>query len=283
MFDNFICGNKHYMKKFNLTTSLNTALRIFIIFLICLIWSRYFISPLWISLIVTIILTFAIDFFIVYLSQKKQSKQNIQNDENEKINNYANTFVFSNNKIAVSFFLNLAKTKHIATKTTKYVIVQNQNEKIILYPCFLYRPFDCNDLTEIYKSLSIVSLKRIVICTNKVDPQVYDLCNKLPKEVFVLDAKDTFVKLYKEYNIYPPQTKLEQKPQNKYQALAKYALNKKRTKGYFVASLFLIMSSFISPYKIYYLVVSTILLSLTFISLFNPKFNKIEEKNVLTP
>ena len=269
------------MKKFNLTNTLNLLFRLFVIFLICLIWSRYFINPLWASLVVTIILTLAIDFFIVYLSQKRQLKQNIKNDENEKINNYANTFIFSNKKTAVDFFFNLAKTKHFATKTTKYVVINSQNNKIVLYPYFLYRQFDCNDLVEIYKTLSMASLKRIVICTNTVDPQVYDLCKKLPKEVFVLDAKDTFLKLYKEYNIYPPQTKLEQKPQNKYFSLAKYALNKKRTKGYFVASLFLILSSFISPYKIYYLIISTILLSLTFISLFNPKFNKIEENNIL--
>ncbi len=263
------------MKNFSIVKYISHLIRIFVLFLICLIWSRYFIyDNLALSIFVAILLSFVIDFAINSLTNRKKNKNNIKNDENKKIQNYANSFLFSTPAKSVDFFYQLATIKHQCTKHSKFVTIKNEKSNIVLYPFFLHKIFCEDDLITIYKSLYNTNFNRLIICTIQVDVKVFDLASKLPKEIFILDSTETYQKLYKHYNKFPDEFELKTENSKDYKKLLTYALNKKRTKSYFVASLFLIFSSFFTPLKIYYLIVSTILLLLTFISLFNVRFNK---------
>ena len=181
----------------------------------------------------------------------------------------------------IDFFYNLTKQKHNAIKKNKYILIQHPTKNIILYPYFIYRNFCADDLIDIYNKVKKLSVNRLIICTNNIENEVIKLANKLCLEIFVLDGKDTYFELLKKYNYYPPELKfIENK--NKFKDLLSYALNKKRTKGYFISSILLLFSSFLVPYKLYYVIISTILLTLAFVSYINPKFNKHNKIELLS-
>ncbi len=269
------------MKNFSIFKTFDMFFRIVVIFLICFVWCRYFIDSLWLSLILTVILTLSIDFFIKFLFNRKTRKNKAILDEQEKIQNYINSFIFSDDSFSVNFFCDLAKKKYNVIKKTKFIQIEHTCNHVILYPYFMYREFNADDLITVFNKVKSLHPKKIVICTNKIDSLATKLSAKLPIKTILLDYIDTYNQLLVKYDCFPPMTKLneQQKPNMKY--LLGYALNKKRTKGYFIASLFLLFSSFIVPYKIYYVIMSSILLTLSFISYINPKFNKKENVELL--
>ena len=273
--------NKYYMKRFNFFKTFDAFFRILIIFLVCFVWCRYFIDNLWISLVVTIIFTLLIDIILNFFKNKKQKKKNIHQEEETKIQQYINTFIFSEDSFSVNFFYELAKIKHQAQKKNKYIEIINSNKKIILFPYFMYRDFNTDDLVLVYSKTKSETPTRLIICTNTVDNNAIKLAQKLPLEIYILDASQVYEKLLKEYNHYPCLTKLKSETKLGFKDLISYALNKKRTKGYFIASVILLLSSFFVPYKIYYIVMATLLLVLSLVSFSNPKYNKIENVELL--
>ena len=281
MFNRSYVVNNYYMKRFNFFKTFDAFFRILIIFLACFVWCRYFIDNLWISLVATIFLTIIIDLTINFVKNKRQKKKNTYKEEDEKIQQYINTFIFSEDNFSVNFFYELAKIKHQAQKKNKYIEVVNTNKKIILFPYFIYRDFNSDDLVLVYNKTKKEMSSRLIICTNTIDNNAIKLAQKLPLDVYILDGNQVYEKLLKKYNYFPYLTKLKSETKIGFKEILSYALNKKRTKGYFIASVILLLSSFFVPYKIYYVVMATLLLILSLVSFSNPKYNKIENIELL--
>ncbi len=281
MFNRNYVVNNYYMKRFNFFKTFDAFFRILIIFLACFVWCRYFIDNLWLSLIATIFLTLTIDLTINFVKNKRQKKKNIYKEEDEKIQQYINTFIFSEDNFSVNFFYELAKIKHQAQKKNKYIEIVNTNKKIILFPYFIYRDFNTDDLVLVYNKTKKEMPSRLIICTNTIDNNAIKLAQKLPLDVYILDGNQVYEKLLKKYNYFPYLTKLKSETKIGFKEILSYALNKKRTKGYFIASVILLLSSFFVPYKIYYVVMATLLLILSLVSFSNPKYNKIENIELL--
>ena len=95
------------MKKIFIFKTLDVFFRLFIIFLIAFVWIRYFIDSFWISLVISILATFAIDVIFSYIKNKKQNKINIKKEEQEKIDGYINSFIYCDKKYCLDFFYKL--------------------------------------------------------------------------------------------------------------------------------------------------------------------------------
>ena len=201
--------------------------------------------------------------------------------ERQKIDGYIKTFIFNDDLYSVNFFYKLASKRHNASKTRRFVTITHPDSKIILFPFFLYRAFDADDLIFIYNNMKSQNFNKLIICTNKITPDAVKLCKKINNNIILLDGEQTYLKLLLEYNYFPEITQnFDEVEKLSYKDLLAYIFNKKRTKGYFFSSLILLVSSFIVSYNIFYVVMSSLLLILALISFINPKFNKIsiEEK-----
>ncbi|MEG1500170.1 MAG: hypothetical protein RR400_03815 [Clostridia bacterium] len=234
------------------------------------------VKDLKIAILLSVIVTIILNCIIKFLLNKKAGKRESSRQIEEKINEYAMSFLFNDDSSNVDFFFNLAKEKHDATKKSHYVIIQNKKSKIVLYPFFSYNKFSSDDLILAFNQTKKDNPTRLIICTNEIDADAMKLKDKLQQlEIVILDKYDTYYKLLKEYDFYP-KNKVDIKKDNKksFKDFLGLALNKKRTKGYFIASLILLISSFIVRYNIYYVIMSSLLLVLALISFLNPKFNK---------
>ena len=259
---------------------LSKLFRLFLIFIISLIWCRYFIEDLTLSISLTIIITLIIDTIITLIFAKKTERANLKNSEIEKAENYCNKFIFSDKSYAVNFYYNLASKRYKARKLSKYIIVEHRENNVLLYPFYKFEDFNIEDLISTYNYAKKAKVNKLVICVNKTNANVLKICDKLDIKIIILDKYQTYNKLFKEYN-YFPQEFIIKTQKNTFKSLVEYSLNKKRTKGYLIASIILLFSSFIVKYNIYYLISSSILLILSLFSFINPKFNKKTEDNIL--
>ena len=265
------------MKTFN--KILSTGFRLLTIYLICFVWFRYYFD-LVLALFLSGALTLLIDFFITLTYKRKNIKASLKDEEQKKAENYANSFIFADDKKSVDFFYNLALKKHNAKKSSKFVTIEYETSRVVLYPFYTIRSFLPEDLVHIYNQANKVKATKLVVCVNEIDPQAEKLAKLLDLKILLLDKYDTYKKLMVSYGCFPEEMALKEiKPS--VSSLVEYSLNRKRTKGYFFSSLILLFSSFIVRYNIYYVIFSSLLLILSLFSFFNPKFNKKIPENII--
>lgn len=258
----------------------STFFRILLIFTIAFIWSRYYIKNIWTALLVCLAATLGLDIILHLIFSKKETKNNLKKEEQDRCQNYANKLIFSENSYVMNFFFKLLSAGHEVKKFSKFLLISSEDFKICVVPSFHYDAFKAEDLIVAYNIANKCGADRLVVCTSDVDKSAENLSRKLGLNTIILNKFDTYEKLYKPANIFPEELKLKENKMG-IKELISFGLNKKRTKGYLFASIILIFSSFIVKYNIYYLISSTILLILSLISFINPKFNKKVPEKIL--
>ena len=253
-----------------------------LIFLLNLIWCLYFINKPAISILVSILLTILIIFISNKVIIKRSIKTKLSLAEKQKIQNITNTFIFMSNEEILDFFYKLSSSKHNSEKLNNFVLVNNQNKKIALYPTFKTEPLSQDNLIEIYNKCKTINVEKIIVLTNKYSPNLQDTIENFSCETIILNNEQTYSLLLKEYEFYPEITiKQKATPKKTFKQILNYALNKKRTKSYVISALFLLFSSLFVSYKIYYLIFASILITLAIFSRFNKPFNKVTKLNLL--
>lgn len=257
---------------------LNLFFRLILIYFIVFIWVRYYSQSIHFSIWITALVTFFVEIIIRMITGKKNNKLKLKEEELKKIELYNNTFTFNDDKYTLNFFYELAKTKHMATKKKEFVLIEHSTgEKIILFPYYTLRPFSADDLIFVINKIRNTESAKLVLCVSTVTKDALKFSSMMQRKILILEKDDVYIKLLKQYNFYPNQKDLfvlKETQTNKIKQLLKYSLNRKRSKGYFISSLILMLSSLILPYNIYYLSFSTLLLLLSLISLISPLFIK---------
>ncbi|MEG1752231.1 MAG: hypothetical protein RR140_03885 [Clostridia bacterium] len=266
------------MKKNVVLGIISSVFRMFVVFLISLVWLRYLLYDFSLSLALAICLTISFEVILIAVRKKRLIQNRQKEEDKKKEEGYANYFIFNDDSSAVNFFFMLAKKKHNAIKKSKYILIIHPNSKIVVFPFFTFRDFCADDLSYIFSALKNVEFDRLVVCASKVSAECEMLSKKFDKKTVILDRHGCYV-LMKDYNIFPEKVIMPlENPKLTFFQLLQFAFCKQRTKGYFFASVLLLLSSFLVRQNIYYVIMSSILLLLSLIAYSNPKFNKKEEK-----
>lgn len=269
----------------------NILFRISLIFLICLVWFRYFVPNFTLSILYTVLATIIIEIGLHFLLKNRKEKEFMKAKDTTLAEKIAVSFAF-NQEQALNFYHTLAKSKHKVTKRSKYLIVEHkqtdktntqQPSKTILFPAYSLSVFMPQDLVEILSKLKKIQFTKLVVCTKEVSRETITLANQIEGlTVLILDKFDSYNKLMKTYNIFPENlTELKTTTKMKIKEMVAFSLNKKRSKGYFFASIILLFSSFIFRMNLYYVIMSSILLLLSLISYLLPKYNIVLPEEIL--
>jgi len=257
---------------------LNLLFRLILIYFIVFIWVRFYSQSIHFSIWITALITFFVEVLLRLITGKRNSKLKLKETELKKIELYNNTFTFNEDKYTLNFFYELAKTKHMATKKKEFILIEHQTgEKIILFPYYTLRPFSADDLIFVINKTKNTESEKLVLCVSTVAKDALKFSTLMQKKILILEKDDVYIKLLKQYNFYPEEKDLfilKETQVSKIKQLLIYSINRKRSKGYFISSLILMLSSLILPYNIYYLSFSTLLLVLSLISLLSPLFVK---------
>lgn len=270
------------MKKISLYVIIDYIFKFALLFMINIIWCLYFIKDVIFSLCVSIITSIILIILFNLLDKKKNKRSEKKLVETQHIEDIKNTFIYMPQNEIIDFFYKLASQKHKAVKTKKYVEIIN-GEKIILMPHFKMDSLTCDKLIEIYNNINKSNVKKIIILCNKYNNDI-NLClsNFLCKTI-ILDNKQVYYELLKKYEFYPKVT-IQNKPKvkNTFKQLLATMFNKKKTKNYLISAVFIIFASFFVLYKIYYLIIATILLIFCIVCQFEFKFKKQSPEEILS-
>lgn len=248
------------MKKISLFIIIDNLFVFIFLFIINLIWSLYFIKTPFVSIICSIFISIAIMLIYKLINYKKNKRQLSSIKEQQHMEDIKNTFIFMPTIDVIDFFHRLTSSKHKATKTKKYICI-NENKKIILIPYFKTESLTLDRLIELYNYSPKNADKTIILCTD-YDSKLLTNLDNFNTKIILLNYKETYFELLKKYEFYPKIT-INKKAKEKinFKQILLITFNKKKTKSYITSALFIIFASFFVPYKIYYLIIATILLT----------------------
>lgn len=267
----------------------NILFRLFLIFLICFVWVRYFVKDLTLSLVYTAILTACFELIIHFLLDRKFSKMKLKQEEEKLAEKISLNFIY-NNKLALSYFFNLTSINYVSKKVGDYIEIKNKventencNEKIVLFPFYSFSEISKQNVVEIMRKTKKSNPTKLIICGYKISKDAYELAKNFKEfKMVLLDSNLCFLKLIKPNNYYPENLKdFNTFEKTKFKDLLKAAISKKRAKGYFLASIVLLFSSFVVSLNIYYVIISSLLLILSLISFFFPLKTFNYDDNIL--
>lgn len=268
------------MKKF--LYILQLFLKFSLIFFISFIWLRYALKSFWIAFGISFLISAFFMLVIFFIKRKNVSKTNLKLNEQEDAENIFLSLSVSQNP--TTFFFDLAKSRHKEVlKKKNYIIIKSSDKtNILLYPYIKYNKITKNDLIQIINKIKNEQIDRLIITCFDYEKDVLRFSTNFDIDIKLLDQFESFAYLYKEYNFFPEIVlKNKKEAKRSFKDLIAFSFNKTRTKGYIFASFVLFITSFFVKLNIYYCIISTLLLMFAFISFFNPKFNKINSKELI--
>lgn len=244
--------------------------RCVLIFFIAFVWARYFISPLWLSLVVAIATSVIVDAILRIIFRRKNSIAALKKNEQEEAEN---AFLsLSLDPKALDFFLRLASSRHSAEKKKNCILISHDDgEKVLLIPHLPHKNLSPDDIAAYVLAARNFGAKKVVIPCKNADKECFSFAKNFEEEFVILNQYEAYQKLYREYNMLP-EIKIKYKKEKAlaFRELAIFSLNKSRAKGYFLSALVLCFSTLFVRTTIYYCVVASVLMILALVSLFNP-------------
>ncbi len=258
-------------------------LRFSLIFLLCFVWLRYFLRPLWLVLLATTLLSGVIYAILFFLSKRRQDKLGLKMKEKEDAENMF--FSLSCADKPMEFFAKLARKKHPdVTKRKDYVLIRHPDENVCTVLCadLTFDGLTVTKFMQLYGKVKKEKATKIVICCKFVaDKQLFSLVRNFSEKFLFLDEFATYQQLYKAYDCFPDITHKLSGSKMTWRDFVAYSFNKKRTRGYLFSAIVLILSGLFVRVSIYYCFVASILVTFALFSQFNTIYNAKQSPQVL--
>ena len=233
-------------------------------------WMRFYTKNTSMSIVVGIcsgLLIMAVLNIVFYNKEQKLhiNKQTKSNAEKLSLNLLCSTTTQIND-----FFSLILSDKSKLKRNKNYLILEEnsaQNDthstvhNTLIFPKYEKETFNLDDLFNIIKSANKLNVLELKIFS----PTISDEAKTFAKQVN--NYKIEFVDKYQLYNNYvankfeneQPKAIDISKPKLNYMGLLHYAVNQKRTRHYLLFGLLILLMSFLVPFKIYYLVLGSLL------------------------
>ena len=249
-----------------------------LLFFISFVWTRYFIHDFWLTMLISIIITFLIASIFHIVNRKKQEKLNISREEIKNAEMITTYFLLSSKQEILKTFFEKLDKKYNTKIKSDYMLV---NDKV-LKPIYNTQTITDKEIMEIYLKVKDTSAKKIIITCKDASENCYDFVKLITnKEIIILTEYEAYENIFKPLSFDVPKIEAIQKNKKNVNYYLAFALNKTRTKNYLIVSIFMLFASFILRYNIYYLIFSSITGLLALYSHFNTRFNSNNKKQYL--
>lgn len=223
----------------------------------------------------------AILIIILDLIFKKDKGKETQKDKIKREQIF-NQLCFNTTTQNLEFFAKLLSARYEVTTQKSCLTIKKGDEVLAVFLKFSTSKLTPNNIIDAIKDSKDLGTKKILIMCNGANNNAYNFAACIDGfDIVVLDDKAVY-NLMKKYNMYPEITlKVNKFPKSlKLKEIASIALSRKRVKGYFFASMLLLLSSLFVRYYIYYRIAATIMLAMALIAMKDFKFVQ-EKENIL--
>lgn len=282
---------------YKLSFFIDEIFKLGLIFFISLVFYRAMGLSLTVCILVASITAISICLFFFYLKLKRDTKNALKAEQLNKIDKIKTQFQNASTteiRTYLSELFNISpNAKGELIKTENNYCAKNEQEaknisnfkqgeknalnatrKILYIPFFHIDTFTPEKLQEIYRQNKNRKLQEIVILCNNYtsDCNVY-IKNYQKIKYSILTLKELFTLYIEPLNIYPNiEVEIIPKEKMNFHKLKEHIFDRKRSKSYFFCGLILLFSSYFVPLKIYYLIFSGLMFTMSLISITLHKF-----------
>lgn len=252
--------------KFSLAVLLDTIFSAFVTFIICFILLNYFLSRLIaITISACLCALFALLVFKYLSNNRAKIKLSATDRKNKKImtaslNLYTQT--------EQNDLFERAIKKHDLKVERKKGALLIKDQKIAVFPLFKFDGVSKTDIVKIFNSVNSDYL--IYIFSENFSPEIKQFADRFDGRINTVNQDETYIFL-SELNLLPKQ-KINLNDDKKLNLSAfKNLIKKSRAKSHFLFGIIFLLSSYFSPFKLYYIIFGCTFL---FLSLFCTLFGK---------
>lgn len=265
-------GNNNFMKT-KLSIVLDFVFGTVFVFLICMLWARFFIHNLFVCILICAIITFCVVALYILISKKNTKKITESKKELSVASDISTYFLLCTKQETLKEFHNIL-SNFGSVKSKGDVLLTND---VAIRPLYYSTEITDKDVLESFAKIKNTSIKKIVLCCKSSNPKAKEIAEIIKeKQIIILTEFDAYKKIYEPANFVvklPSNPKEKSTIKERIKNYSQFALNKQRTKNYLFVSVALLIGSFILRYNIYYLIFATLTTALALYSHFNKKFN----------
>ena len=251
--------NTHKITKFSKIS--NAIFLIISIFLLFFIWCNHYIKNIKTSLFSSIIFILSFLIIVLPINRVLNHKKSAKNLQKKKIEITINNLLFSSNDQILSLFQNILKYNSANIISQNHIYLDNKD----IFFLFAEETPTEQDILSALK------------CRQSNIVEIY--CINQPSNFrFFCDINIQFVdittiqQLFDDHNIVFNENK-SKKSKIRFNDILRTIFSKEKSRTYFNFGILILLSSMFTPYNIYYIVMSTILIIASIFCRFNTIFN----------
>lgn len=262
--------NYLFMKVLKISKLFDFLFGVSFLFLISFVWIRYFFENIWLTLFLSSVLTFLI-VAIFHASQKYfLNKKNMTEKDIENASGISTNFLLLKKTETLKIFEKKLGVKYNVKTKSDFLII-NKN---ILRPIYTTSTITSKEVLETYTKTKNENFDKLIIVCKKASDEAKETTQFFGKtNCIILEEFDAYENIFKPLNFDVVIANKAKKEKRKIYDYLSFALNKQRTKNYLMISVFMLFSSFVLRYNIYYIVFASITTLLGLYSYFNKRFN----------
>ena len=228
-------------------------------------WIRFYTKSVAISLAIAVVFASIVLTIFLAIFNKRNAKQILKKAEQKQFEHFKFNLFFTPKSQTISYFATiLGKTKSITKHSDFLVLGKNsaQNDsKTIFFTFFDKEKLDFTTYLIFYRITVIHNIHKLTICANDFDDDVKNNASKINNIDITLLPLAQFFKEYKlAISTNPiPIIADTKKPKLTKNEIFRYAFSPKRAKNYLLFGSIILFTSFLVPFKIYYLISGSVL------------------------
>ncbi len=233
-------------------------------------WVRFYTKSITLSLVAGVIIACMILLSFIYIYNKRNAKQNIKKAEQKQFEQFKFNLFFTPKAQTLDYFSSiLGKTKNIEKHSDYLILKENsaQNDthstlhSTIFFAFFDKEKLDFSTFLTFYRIAIINNLDDIIICANAFEEDVKSNASKIRNMHATLLPLTQFFKENQSAIIANPFPIVADtlKPKLSKNEILRYAFSPARARNYLLFGLMILLTSFLVPFKIYYLIMGSLL------------------------
>lgn len=251
-----------------LASIFDLALAGIILFMLLFCWIRFYTKNLVLSLILAIICSFLLVFAVFLIKNKKNQQKSLSSKQKDDALDAAIQLRFSTDEQVLGFFLSVLESNYrVTAKDDSLLLESPQKDSILFAPYFKQEVCTTAEISRFFAHAKEHNCSKLVICCTVVDGAAKNLASSIQNlNIVLMDAFATYQQLLAPAKKMPSKVVDTKGAKLTFKQIMGYALSKERTKNYFLLGAVLILSSFFVVFKIYYLMVGSVLLLMAVIT-----------------
>lgn len=234
------------------------------LWLLLFAWIRFYSKNVVLSAIFGALLSGLIVFLIFFLSFKRSEKIKLSSNETKQAQNLALNLNFTPTSQVLDYFANCLASKYKIEKTLTNSLVLTENtaqndlhstmHSTLFVPFYVNKKFSLSHLASVFKIAHSLNINEIIICVDECEDGVKAFAKQINQvKITFMNTLEFFDKYAKGEASLSPIINID-KPKLQRKELFAYAFSPARARHYLLFGLLILATSFLVPFKIYYLI-----------------------------